>query len=264
MSPFIAYTRNVLAAALATAVLAGCAIHPRPLTLEQREATLATDSSAMFADQAPVTGPITLDEAMARALKYNLDHRVKLMEEALAQRQLDLSKFDLLPQLVIVLNQPGKLGLDKVEERVHLVLVVAPLANRRLAERDVMHVSGGQAHQITSRTHGLTHVPVSNRVGQSHQYEHNQQEHHNRYVQSDAPDTHDRDEPSKQLRWWIGHGKDRLDGDRGPARRTPVPREGAYGLHHDPGYQQQPEDPEDVVQDPASGFHVVNSATGRP
>lgn len=99
LSSTLVFPKKALAAALGTLILAGCAIHPRPLTMEQRQATLAADSQAMFASQEPVTGPITLDEAMARALKYNLDHRVKMMEEALAQRQLDLSSFDLLPQL---------------------------------------------------------------------------------------------------------------------------------------------------------------------
>lgn len=99
MFPTPVFPKKVLAAALGTLVLGGCAIHPKPLTLEQRQATLAADSQSMFAQQAPVSGPITLDEAMARALKYNLDHRVKMMEQALAQRQLDLSSFDLLPQL---------------------------------------------------------------------------------------------------------------------------------------------------------------------
>ena len=99
LSSTLVFPKKALAAALGTLILAGCAIHPRPLTMEQRQATLAADSQAMFASQEPVSGPITLDEAMARALKYNLDHRVKMMEEALAQRQLDLSSFDLLPQL---------------------------------------------------------------------------------------------------------------------------------------------------------------------
>ncbi|MGN6327804.1 MAG: TolC family protein [Rhodanobacter sp.] len=99
MHSTLVFPKKALAAALGTLVLGGCAIHPRPLTVDQRQATLATDSQAMFAAQEPVNGPITLDEAMARALKYNLDHRVKMMEEALAQRQLDLSRFDLLPQL---------------------------------------------------------------------------------------------------------------------------------------------------------------------
>lgn len=99
LSTTIAFPAKVLAAALGTLIIGGCAVHPRPLTLQQRQAMLATDSQAMFAKQAPVNGPITLDEAMARALKYNLDHRVKMMQEALARRQLDLANFDLLPKL---------------------------------------------------------------------------------------------------------------------------------------------------------------------
>lgn len=98
--PYLAVTPwKIAVAALATVALAGCVVHPRPLSPDQRLAMLPADRQAMIADQAPVDGPITLDEAMARALKYNLDSRVKLMEQALAQRQLDLSNIDLLPAL---------------------------------------------------------------------------------------------------------------------------------------------------------------------
>lgn len=99
LSPSPAFPKKALAVALGSLILGGCVVHTRPITLQERQATLTADSKAMFAGQDPVNGPITLDEAMARALKYNLDHRVKMMEEALAQRQLDLSSFDLLPQL---------------------------------------------------------------------------------------------------------------------------------------------------------------------
>jgi outer membrane protein TolC len=34
-----------------------------------------------------------------RALKYNMDYRVKLMEEAMGQRQLDVANLDMLPKL---------------------------------------------------------------------------------------------------------------------------------------------------------------------
>jgi outer membrane protein TolC len=37
---------------------------------------------------------------MARALKYNLDRRARMMEEALAMGQLDVGKFDMLPKIV--------------------------------------------------------------------------------------------------------------------------------------------------------------------
>jgi outer membrane protein TolC len=48
----------------------------------------------------PIAGPLTLDEALARALKYNLDRRGKLMEEALALGQLEVSQLDMLPKLL--------------------------------------------------------------------------------------------------------------------------------------------------------------------
>lgn len=48
----------------------------------------------------PITGALTLDEALARALKYNLDRRVRMMEEALAFKQLDVSSLDMLPKLL--------------------------------------------------------------------------------------------------------------------------------------------------------------------
>ncbi|WP_229426050.1 TolC family protein [Pseudoduganella violacea] len=90
------YRWTALAAALA---LSGCAVTPAPLTEAERQATLGADRQAMVGGQAALAGPVSLQEAMARALKYNLDFRVKLMEEALAQRQLDLSRLDMLPKL---------------------------------------------------------------------------------------------------------------------------------------------------------------------
>nr|WP_144157935.1 TolC family protein [Paraburkholderia sp. BCC1885] len=89
----------LLALSLALIWLSGCAVKPAPFTDAERTQTAQTDRTSMFAQQQPVSGPITLDEAMARAIRYNLDHRLKMMEEALAQKQLDLSNFDLLPKL---------------------------------------------------------------------------------------------------------------------------------------------------------------------
>ena len=54
----------------------------------------------MRKDVEPITGPLTLDQALARALKYNLERRAKMMEEALALNQLDVSHYDMLPKLV--------------------------------------------------------------------------------------------------------------------------------------------------------------------
>jgi len=79
--------------------LSGCVVHPQALSVQERKDMLTADHTAMFDNQQPVKSPITLEEAMARTLKYNLESRVKLMEEPVAQRQLDLSNVDLLPRL---------------------------------------------------------------------------------------------------------------------------------------------------------------------
>ena len=41
-----------------------------------------------------------LDEAAARALKYNLDYKLKLMESALSQSLLDVASYEMLPKVV--------------------------------------------------------------------------------------------------------------------------------------------------------------------
>ena len=81
-------------------LLGGCAVTPKPLTETDIQNRVAADKEVMFADQEAVTGPISLEEAMARALKYNLDLRLKMMESALSSSQADLSKYDMLPNLV--------------------------------------------------------------------------------------------------------------------------------------------------------------------
>lgn len=82
-------------------VLAGCAINPTPLTVAEKSANLKADRLAMFQDQEVIKGDLGLEDAMARAVKYNLENRAKMMEEALAHGQLDLAKFDMLPRLAL-------------------------------------------------------------------------------------------------------------------------------------------------------------------
>lgn len=49
-------------------------------------------------DIAPIVGSLTLDEAIARGLKYNLDRRAKQLEQEIASGQLDSALQDMLPQ----------------------------------------------------------------------------------------------------------------------------------------------------------------------
>jgi len=99
-SPLVRSTRKLLGSAVALVLLAGCTVTPEPFNQAERAAQVKTDLAVLYVNQDPVNGPVTLEEAIARALKYNLDRRVAVMEQAVQLRQFDLSRFDLLPSVV--------------------------------------------------------------------------------------------------------------------------------------------------------------------
>jgi outer membrane protein TolC len=83
-----------------TAVVAGCSVASKSLTQDEVRDRVKQDTARMYTDQASITAPISMEEAVARALKYNLDYRLKKMESALAQGLTDYASYDMLPQMV--------------------------------------------------------------------------------------------------------------------------------------------------------------------
>lgn len=93
--------RHLLLTSAAGLMLVSCTSTTPMVITESEAATNAANIRAeISAGQDPVTQSITLYEAMARALKYNLDHRVSMMEMDLASADYDLSRYDLLPKVV--------------------------------------------------------------------------------------------------------------------------------------------------------------------
>jgi len=105
--------KRLLAGATATAVgllLAGCAATPEAITAVELRSH-AEDQKARLGhagDVDPVQGPIDLYEAMARALKHNMKHRVAVMETALAAGETELARHDLLPALTVRAGLDGR------------------------------------------------------------------------------------------------------------------------------------------------------------
>ncbi len=87
--------------AVATLILVGCSsLNPQALQDKAVRDRAAADRVKMFDQQEPITAPITMDEAIARALKYNLDLRLKKMEVAVNGQLHEVSKYDMLPNVV--------------------------------------------------------------------------------------------------------------------------------------------------------------------
>jgi len=93
--------KTLVTALLATLVATGCAVTPMALTDNEVEQRVAADQMRIYEAQAPITGPLTFADALGRSLKYNLDHRLKLMESALNTGLADVAKFDMLPNLLV-------------------------------------------------------------------------------------------------------------------------------------------------------------------
>jgi len=88
-------------AACAAVMLTACGtVQVQPLSSADLAAQTTLDRQTAMDNVPPVSGALSMDEAIARALKYNLERRTRLMEEALAMNQFDNASCDMLPRLM--------------------------------------------------------------------------------------------------------------------------------------------------------------------
>lgn len=104
--------RKLIGVSLLALAISGCAVTSQPIERSASEARARDDLQIMFKGQEPLSGPLTLHEAMARAVKYNLEARLKVMEEALAKRQVDLASFDMLPRMAMEAGYAGRSNMN--------------------------------------------------------------------------------------------------------------------------------------------------------
>jgi outer membrane protein TolC len=81
--------------------VSSCAVAPDPLSMSAKETFAQDKFERVDVGQERLQGALSLHEAMARALKYNLDTRVEIATTALRLKELDLSSYKMLPNLVV-------------------------------------------------------------------------------------------------------------------------------------------------------------------
>jgi len=86
---------------LAAVVASGCSVSPKPLSLEEMRTKSSQRLQQFTAGQEKIVQPVGLYEAMARAIKYNLDYKVEIYEQALRTSESNLANIDMLPDLVV-------------------------------------------------------------------------------------------------------------------------------------------------------------------
>lgn len=110
-------SQSLFAVSLLTLAISGCAVTSQPIERSVSEQRAQSDLQLMFAEQEPLTAPLTLHEAMARAVKYNLEARLRVMEEAMAQRQVDLVSLDMLPRMALSAGYAGRSNVSASSSR---------------------------------------------------------------------------------------------------------------------------------------------------
>lgn len=91
--------KKIIIALSAAYVVTGCSVQPLVLTTDELRNNVRTDIERLTNQRDEITDAIFLDEAIARAVRNNRDRRLKVLESALSQRQVELAYHDLLPNL---------------------------------------------------------------------------------------------------------------------------------------------------------------------
>ncbi len=99
MTKFKVFSYAILLVALAP-LLTSCYVKPHRITTKERDKRVQHDWAAMFRHPEEKKQKLTIYKAMARAIKYNLDVRVKMVEQAYAMADLKYVSSTMLPSLM--------------------------------------------------------------------------------------------------------------------------------------------------------------------
>jgi outer membrane protein, multidrug efflux system len=107
-------TRFYLSVAFITVTLAGCATEPGPLVLQEQNQKFDLNLPIAKFHPSSATHSITIDDAMAHAIKFNLGHRVKIMDKIVSKGVSSVDSYRLLPDLAA---SAGYREQEKTENR---------------------------------------------------------------------------------------------------------------------------------------------------
>ena len=97
----VAQKSSLGVAFLSLLALSGCAsLDLEPLKANEVATTVAADKETLGRDVEPLAGALSLEEAVARAIKYNAERRVKSLEEAFANGTWEAQRYDMLPKVI--------------------------------------------------------------------------------------------------------------------------------------------------------------------
>ncbi len=105
---------------IAVITLSACSISPKPITSQEYEIALTADLARLPDSERVIASPISLEEALIRAVRNNREVRLKAMEAALARGEVRLEALGMLPQLTA---EAGYTERDVYDASTSVVLI---------------------------------------------------------------------------------------------------------------------------------------------
>lgn len=79
--------------------LASCTVKPEPMTMDEQIVSIEHDLANVFAEQKPAKKPLSLYQAIARAVQNNLEQRLQAYELNIDKKNIDIEQLKMLPEL---------------------------------------------------------------------------------------------------------------------------------------------------------------------
>ena len=80
-------------------ILSGCSIKPEIIKQKELESDVLKTIDILTKTVQPVTIPITLDEAIQRAIDHNLNKKIDVLNSTIAEQKIDVVAYEALPSL---------------------------------------------------------------------------------------------------------------------------------------------------------------------
>lgn len=87
----------LLTATILSTTLVGCSMGSKPVDVKEQADNVNKDIDNLYGGQDAIKKPISLYDAMARGIKYNIEKRDAVMSEIVASGEIDLKALQLLP-----------------------------------------------------------------------------------------------------------------------------------------------------------------------
>lgn len=126
--------KYLVTATLTGIVLTGCFTNPVSLSHEEITSQVNRNLQTIDSHEFQIKSTLTLDEAIARAIKYNFDYRLKMWESTISGTDFSITAMNMLPNMMVNAGYVERSNLSEILSPVTGLVSTAEDRIRRLTD----------------------------------------------------------------------------------------------------------------------------------